>query len=38
MRNWIIPLGLAGCLPLYTDYISDQPLQQDKRQNILFIM
>ncbi len=38
MRNWIIPLGLAGCLPLYTDCKSDRPLQQDKRPNILFIM
>lgn len=38
MRNWIIPLGLAGCLPLYTDCKSDRPLQEDERPNILFIM
>lgn len=38
MKNWIIPIGLAGCLPLSASCKSRQPAQQKERPNILFIM
>lgn len=38
MKNWIIPIGLAGYLPLSASCKSGQPAQQKERPNILFIM
>lgn len=38
MKNWIIPVGLVGCLPLYTICKPVKALQQDERPNILFIL